>query len=60
MRFLVLYLTLISVVIVESHEFNGFSLKFLYQVFTGDFINMKKKDNKDQKVLRNETSNYLG
>jgi hypothetical protein len=59
MKFLILYLTLLSIVIVESHEFNGFSLKFLYQVFTGDFINIKKKD-KVEKVLKNETSNYLG
>jgi hypothetical protein len=59
MKFLILYLMLLSIVIVESHEFNGFSLKFLYQVFTGDFINIKKKD-KVEKVLKNETSNYLG
>lgn len=60
MKFLALYLILASIVIVQSHEFKGFTLKFLYQVFTGEFINLKRKDKIEKNVLKNETSSYLG
>lgn len=60
MKFLGLYLILVSIVIVQSHEFKGFTLKFLYQVFTGEFINLKRKDKIEKNVLKNETSSYLG
>jgi len=46
-------------VIVQSHEFKGFTLKFLYQVFTGDFINLKRKEKVEKSVLKNDTSSYL-
>lgn len=60
MKFLCFYLILVSAVIVQSHEFKGFTLKFLYQVFTGEFLNLKKKVNLEKNILRNETSSYLG
>lgn len=60
MKFLVLYFLLFSIVIVQSHEFKGFTLKFLYQVFTGDFSNLKRREKIEKNVLKNETSSYLG
>lgn len=60
MRFLFLYIVILSFVIVQSHEFKGFTLKFLYQVFTGDFINLKRREKIEKNVLKNETSSYLG
>lgn len=60
MKFLFLYITLLSFVIVQSHEFKGFTLKFLYQVFTGDFINLKRKEKQEKNVLKNENSSYFG
>lgn len=59
MRFLALYLVVLSMVIVESHEFKGFTLKFLYQVLTGDF-SLKRKDKVEKNVTKNHFSNYLG
>lgn len=60
MKFVIFYFLLASFVIVQSHEFKGFTLKFLYQVFTGDFINLKRKEKVEKSVLRNDTSSYLG
>lgn len=60
MKFLFLYIALLSFVIVQSHEFKGFTLKFLYQVFTGDFINLKRKEKLEKNVLKNENSSYFG
>lgn len=60
MKFLFLYIVLLSFVIVQSHEFKGFTLKFLYQVITGDFINLKRKEKLEKNVLKNENSSYLG
>lgn len=60
MRFLFVYIVILSFVIVQSHEFKGFTLKFLYQVFTGDFINLKRREKLEKNVLKNETSSYLG
>lgn len=60
MKFLFLYFLLASAVIVTSQEFKGFTLKFLYQVFTGDFINLKRKEKIEKNVLKNESSTYLG
>lgn len=60
MKFLVIYLILVSFVVVESHEFKGFTLKFLYQVFTGDFISLRKKEKIEKTNLKNATSGYLG
>lgn len=60
MKFLLISLILVSFVIVQSHEFKGFTLKFLYQVFTGDFINLRRKEKIEKSVLKNESSSYLG
>lgn len=60
MKFLTLYFLLASIIVVQSHEFKGFTLKFLYQVFTGDFINFKRKEKFEKNVLKNESSSYLG
>lgn len=57
MKFLAICLVLVAaVVIVESQEFN--TLKFLFQVFSGDF-SFKKKE-VPRSVLKNDTSDYLG
>lgn len=57
MKFLALCLIfLAAAVVVESQEFN--TLKFLFQVFSGDF-SFKKKE-VPRSVLKNETSEYLG
>lgn len=60
MKFLIFYFLLSSIVIVQSHEFKGFTLKFLYQVFTGDFINLKRKEKVEKNVMKNDSSSYLG
>lgn len=57
MKFLAICLVLFSTaLIVESQEFN--TLKFLFQVFSGDF-SFKKKE-QPRSVLKNDTSDYLG
>lgn len=60
MKFLVLYFMLFSIVTVQSYEFKGFTLKFFYQVLSGDFSNLKRREKIEKNVLRNETSSYLG
>lgn len=60
MKYLALLLILVSGVAVNSHEFKGFTLKFLYQVFTGEFINSKRKSQIEKSVVKNGTSLYLG
>lgn len=60
MKFLCLYLILVSAVVVHSHEFKGFTLKFLYNVFTGEFLNLKRREKIEKNILKNETSSYLG
>lgn len=50
-------------VIGQCHEFKGFTMKqfqFLYQVFTGDFMDMKRKEKLEKAVVRNETTTILG
>lgn len=58
MKFVAIFLIILlsAAVIVESQEFN--TLKFLFQVFSGDF-SFKKKE-VPRSVLKNDTSCYLG
>ena len=60
MKFLALYFILFSIVIVESHEFKGFTLKFLYQMFTGDFSLKSRKEKVEKNVFHKLQTNSLG
>lgn len=62
MKFLLISLFLALVSTAKCHELKGFTLKqfqFLYQVFTGDFMDLKKKKI-EKSVVKNETSDYYG
>lgn len=62
MKFLVILLILALSSSGRCHELKGFTLKqfqFLYQVFTGDFMDIKNKK-KVEKIVVNETSFYRG
>lgn len=63
MKFLSIFLILCLAVCGKSHELKGFTLKqfqFLYQIFTGDFMEMKRKEKIEKLAVRNETSSIYG
>lgn len=63
MKFLSLFLIVTFSIIGNCHELKGFTVKqfqFLYQVFTGDFMDMKKKEKLEKSAVKNETSLYFG
>lgn len=63
MKFLGIFLVASLLVCGHSHELKGFTLKqfqFLYQIFTGDFMDIKKKEKVEKLTARNETSKYIG
>jgi hypothetical protein len=60
MKYLFLCLVLCSFVLVQSHEFKGFTLKFLLQILNGDFTSLKARKNNVEPKLKNITSEYLG
>lgn len=62
MKFLIILLFFALAISGRCHELKGFTLKqfqFLYQVFTGDFMDMKNKK-KVEKIVVNETSYFYG
>lgn len=60
MKYLFLCLVLCSFAIVQSHEFKGFTLKFLLQILNGDFTSLKSRKDRVETKLKNIKSNYLG
>ncbi|CAG9812097.1 unnamed protein product [Chironomus riparius] len=59
MKFLSIFLILSLAICGKSHELKGFTLKqfqFLYQIFTGDFMDLKKREKLEKLAVRNETS----
>lgn len=63
MKLLVIIFILCLVICGRCHELKGFTLKqfqFLYQIFTGDFMEIKKKEKIEKMTARNETSRYIG
>jgi thiol-disulfide isomerase/thioredoxin len=62
MKFLVLISTLVLINFGKCHELKGTlkQFQFLYQIFTGDFSDIKKKEKLEKAIVKNETSNYYG
>lgn len=63
MKFLSLLLIFSLLIFGKCHELKGFTLKqfqFLYQIFTGDFVDLKKKEKVEKANVKNETSSYYG
>lgn len=60
MKYLFLCLILCSLAIVQSHEFKGFTLKFLLQILNGDFTSLKSRKDKTEIKVKNISSTYLG
>lgn len=63
MKLINVVLILSFLVFGECHELKGFTIKqfqFLYQIFTGDFADIKKKQKLERSIVKNETSSYYG